>query len=97
MKTSLKLLDKAIIVDSKDNVATAREKIDSGTILINDIQDDIVAKEDIPFGFKIALKQIATGEPIIKYGYKIGIATRDIAVGELVHVHNVTGERGRSS
>lgn len=40
-------------------------------------------------GHKYALKDIAKGENIIKYGYPIGHATADIKKGEHVHTHNV--------
>ena len=77
-----------IIVDKRDNVATAivdlenktRVEMDSGIIVIND---------DIPYGHKFALSKIPEGEYIYKYGEKIGRATSPIGVGEHVHVHNV--------
>lgn len=53
------------------------------------------ALEDIPFGFKMALRPMAEGEAVVKYGNPIGFASRAIAAGELVHVHNVAGGRGR--
>lgn len=40
-------------------------------------------------GHKIALKDIRAGEKIIKYGFPIGVAMRDISKGDWVHVHNV--------
>ncbi len=43
----------------------------------------------IPAGHKFALRDIAEGEDIIKYGYPIGHATRDIKRGELVDHHDV--------
>lgn len=46
-------------------------------------------QEHIPAGHKIALKPIAQEEPVIKYGYAIGVATEAIEVGEWVHDHNV--------
>ena len=46
-------------------------------------------KGDIPAGHKFALKEIAKGEYVIKYGEIIGRATQDIACGEWVHTHNV--------
>ena len=45
--------------------------------------------EKIPAGHKYALRPIACGETVIKYGEIIGRATQDIAVGEWVHTHNV--------
>ena len=96
MKTHTKLQDKVIIADPKDNVATARTEIEAGVILSREDSGHIVVRERIPFGHKLALKQIARSEPVFKYGQRIGIAIRDIAEGDLVHVHNLSGERGRS-
>lgn len=42
-----------------------------------------------PRGHKIALRHIAEGEKVVKYGFPIGIATADIAEGEWVHSHNL--------
>lgn len=44
---------------------------------------------DLSTGHKIALRDIACGENIIKYGFPIGHATADIKKGESVHTHNV--------
>ena len=43
----------------------------------------------IPAGHKFALRDIAAGEDVIKYGNPIGHATRDIRKGELVDHHNI--------
>ena len=51
--------------------------------------------QDIPFGHKLALRHIGSGEEILKYGTVIGRATQDIQPGEHVHVHNVQSMRGR--
>ena len=45
--------------------------------------------DKIPAGHKYALKDIAVGEFVIKYGEIIGRATENIAAGEWVHTHNV--------
>ena len=45
--------------------------------------------EKIPAGHKYALRDIAKGEYVIKYGEIIGRATTDIKQGEWVHTHNV--------
>lgn len=59
---------------------------------INELDNvEVALKESdgIPAGHKRALKAIKKGEPIIKYGNPIGIATADIAEGEWVHIHNL--------
>ena len=95
MKTLTELQGKLIVADPKDNVATARVKINAGVILSRYGKEDVTVYEIIPFGHKLALEQIASGEPVFKYGQRIGVAMTDIAAGDLVHVHNLSGERGR--
>ena len=56
-------------------------------------QETVVAVNDIPLGHKIALRDIAAGEQVIKYGRSIGKASQSIKVGEHVHIHNVKSER----
>ena len=44
---------------------------------------------EIPAGHKVALEPIHKGGDVIKYGFRIGRASADIAEGEWVHDHNV--------
>jgi len=59
-------------------------------MIINDL-DNVEVRED---GHKYALRDIAAGENVIKYGMPIGHATTAIAKGEHVHVHNVKTNLG---
>ncbi len=86
---------KTILSHSRDNVVTAKTVIKPGTVLRLSRGTKVKTKEEIPFGHKIALRKIARGGPVIKYGERIGRAIRTIEPGELVHTHNVEGERGR--
>ena len=52
----------------------------------------VAAAEAIPLGHKIALRPIANGEKIVRFGVPVGIATADIPAGTLVHVHNVKSQ-----
>ncbi len=90
-----KVIENLILCHPKDNVATARFPLNAGAFLRLTGQKTIVAREQIPFGHKIALQKIRRGGPVIKYGERIGKAIREINPGELVHIHNVAGERGR--
>ena len=47
------------------------------------------ALEAIPQGHKIALEDIAAGAAIVRFGMPVGVAKTAIAMGHLVHVHNV--------
>ena len=89
---------RALIMHPSDNVATAVEEIQPGMdVAIPTGQGTLTvrAAEAIPFGFKIALQDIARGEIIRKYGETIGIAGVPIAKGTLVHIHNLEGTRAR--
>ena len=88
----------AIVVDEKDNVATALRQLEQGNSIRVELEDyavDVTLPQTIPFGHKFALKDIEPGEPIIKYGEVIGLAIKKIIKGEHTHVHNVEGLKGR--
>ena len=51
--------------------------------------ENIVCRNAIGQGHKIAVAAIARGENIRKYGQTIGVATQDIQAGEHVHSHNM--------
>jgi len=38
---------------------------------------------------------VAAGEPVLKYGSPIGVASEDIPEGAHVHIHNLSSNRGR--
>jgi altronate dehydratase small subunit len=80
-----------LFLNPKDNVCTAITPIAGGTTLrINGYT--VLIKQNIPLGFKIAGCNIAINESIIKYGVSIGSATRNIVLGELVHLHNMKSD-----
>ncbi|NMD44602.1 MAG: UxaA family hydrolase [Clostridiales bacterium] len=90
----------ALKVNEKDNVATVfsngAEKAAAVTVKDEKGKEkEIVIFEDIPYGHKLAIRDIAKGELIIKYGEEIGIAVADIKKGDYVHVHNLESMRGR--
>ena len=75
-------------IDKQDTVATALQDIPSGErvhIIGNCTEHSIVATTDIPVGHKMALKEIVSGEEILKYGVCIGKAG--------VYIHSVYDER----
>lgn len=89
---------KAVVFNSKDNVATALADLKAGdTLELNagDTKLTIKLTAPVPFGHKFSLDNIASGSPVIKYGEAIGIATTTIQPGDYVHVHNVASARAR--
>ena len=86
----------AMIIDAKDNVAVAIEPIakgDAAVYVCEGKEVSLPALEDITIYHKLATRDSAKGEPVVKYGEHIGIASSDIKAGEHVHVHNVEGHR----
>ncbi len=82
------LTDYAVHLRPQDNIAVARRVIpanmditfEGGTVRI---------PTPIKMGHKFAVHAIKEGDPVLKYGQVIGFASRNIAPGEHVHVHNV--------
>jgi SAF domain len=80
-----------LFLDPKDNVCTATSAIESGTS-VRISGRPVVMRQTVPLGFKIAARDIAIHDKVIKYGVPIGSATRDIAMGEIVHVENLKSD-----
>ena len=84
----------ALVISDRDNVATALEPLAAGRRL--ELGEHLVTLlEDVPSGHKVALRAIAAGQPVVKYGSSIGLASADNAAGAHVHTHNVSSSRGR--
>jgi hypothetical protein len=89
---------RAMLIHPDDDVAVVLEDCAAGdtvTIRGDASERTIVARTAVPFAFKIALRAIAIGEPVKKYGEAIGRASAAIAPGEMVHIQNLGGARGR--
>ena len=83
-----------------DNVATifANGITDGTRVEVRDKRGEsftLTVHGDVPYGHKIAIREIHVGEQITKYGEEIGIATQEIKPGDYVHVHNLDSMRGR--
>ncbi len=90
---------KALQLTPDDNVGTALETLSAGSevevILAGETCGKITTTEEIPYGFKVCTKAMNKGDAVIKYSHIIGRASKDVAAGALVHVHNIEGTRGR--
>jgi altronate dehydratase len=75
----------------QDNVACATATLVAGQIVSMD-DATITVVTAIPIGHKVAVRAIAAGEKILKFGCPIGSATRDIKLGEHVHTHNLKSD-----
>ena len=71
-------------IDPRDSVATALRDLEAG-----EREAGVTLAEPVARGHKVALRPIAAGEDVIKFGFPIGRATRAIAPGAHVHSHNL--------
>lgn len=88
-----------LVHDSVDSVGVvvvedaASGKDLRGWVMDTDETISVAALDDIPLGHKIALKDLSSGDEVVKYGHPIGRAVADVAKGEHVHVHNTKTEK----
>lgn len=82
------LSDFAVHLRPQDNIAVARRPIPAGSELRHD-GATLKIPAAIRMGHKFAVAPLKEGDAVSKYGQVIGFASRDIALGEHVHVHNV--------
>ena len=90
MSMSTEVLQKpdVVRVHPTDNVAVALEALAAG----QEVElggERLTLRDDVPAGHKIALREIAEGEPVIKYGFAIGLTTEPIPAGRWIHSHNL--------
>ena len=77
----------ALVIDRRDNVATALRALEPGSATSN--RGEIYVKTAIPRGHKVALADLSVGDKVVKYGEAVGVVTQELRSGEHVHVHNV--------
>jgi len=81
-------------IHAADNVATLLEDGDAGVnaCVLGPKPDEIALATAVARGHKVALRDIAEGEAVIKYGVRIGRATKSIQRGGWVHLQNLASE-----
>ena len=88
-----------VLHDPNDSVAVVvTEGVKAGETLTALILDEdrtieIPCKADIPLGHKVAMKDLAVGDTVIKYGIDMGRVVAPIKAGEHAHVHNIKTKR----
>jgi (2R)-sulfolactate sulfo-lyase subunit alpha len=65
----------------------------TGLVLDEDRTIELECVQDIPIGHKVALKDMAAGDTVIKYGVDIGRVVQPIRKGQHAHVHNIKTKR----
>ena len=88
-----------LIHDRRDNVGVVVvENLAAGTDMLCVITEDnseirARSNQDVPIGHKVALKDLAVGDTVIKYGEDIGKVVAAIRKGDHVHTHNLKTKR----
>ncbi len=73
---------------ARDSVVVALKNFAAGQQIT--VGDQVVTLRDaVPAGHKVAIREIATDQPVIKFGWAIGTATAKIEPGQHVHTHNL--------
>ncbi len=86
-------MPRAFQIQAEDNVATLMDDAEAGVVnIIGASKSTMAASEKIARGHKIALKDIAANEAVIKFGVRIGHATQAIPRGAWVHLHNLASD-----
>ncbi len=85
-----------IHLHSDDNIAVATRSLAAGTV-VEVRGQPIPLREAIDLGHKVAVRAIAKGQPVKKFGQTIGFATTDVTAGQWVHTTTSRRERCRST
>lgn len=78
-------------LSANDNVLVATRPVGPGAAGVNG-GGALALPGAVTLGHKVAARDIAAGEKILKYGVPIGSATQDIPVGCHVHLHNMRSD-----
>ncbi len=88
-----------VLHDARDTVAVVVvEGVKAGMELNGWIMDEdrmtsVTALQDIPIGHKVALRDMAVGDTVVKYGIDMGKVVAPITAGQHAHVHNIKTKR----
>jgi altronate hydrolase len=78
----------ALLLHPSDDVAVALAPLEAGQA-VEVGGDQITVAEPIPSGHKFALRALAAGETVRKFGWPIGRMSEAAEAGDHVHVHNL--------
>ena len=95
-------MDRILAHRAGDSVAVAVDDIAAGDDVRGRALDgggtvSVRARDAVPLGHKLALRDLPQGSEVIEYGVPIGEATAPIRTGDHVHIHNLRSIRWRTS
>jgi len=85
--TTISVIKKPVLrLNAADDVVIAARPLAVGARVAD---EDVACTDAIPPGHKLAVRAVAAGQPVRRYGQIIGFATADISPGQHVHTHNL--------
>ncbi|MGW8565593.1 UxaA family hydrolase [Isoptericola sp. NPDC055881] len=88
------LAEVALLLRPADDVALTTRQVPAGTTVRLPGGTEATTRSTLPRGHKLAVRAVAAGTEVRKYGQSIGRATRDVAPGDHVHTHNLGMDDG---
>ena len=88
-----------LVHDRRDNVGVVViEDLAAGTDMLCVVTEDnsefrAQCNQAVPIGHKVALRDLAVGDTVIKYGHDVGRVVQPIRRGDHVHTHNLKTKR----
>ena len=90
-----------LVHNAGDSVAVATRDLSPGQVeggyLVGPESFVVELREPVPLGHKFALCDLSEGDAVVEYGAQVALASKAIATGEYVHVHNVRSVRWQTS
>lgn len=88
-------MSRAVVLHPDDDVAVLVEPVGAGEAIVlhGAGEGSVAARATLPLGHKVALRALAEGAVVRKYGEVIGRMTAPAVPGEHVHVHNMASLR----
>ena len=88
------LADVALLLRPEDDVAVTTRQVPAGTVVRLPDGAEATVRSTLPRGHKLAVRPVAAGAEVRKYGQSIGRARCDVAPGDHVHTHNLGMDDG---
>lgn len=82
---------KLVLLHPDDNVVVLAAPVQAGEALAIDGRT-VTASADVEVGHKLARRDLAIGDKVLKYGAPIGSMTAAATPGEHVHLHNMKSD-----
>lgn len=89
------MLRRSLMINPQDSVVCILEDGQKGDTVQPPGTAAVTLLEDVEFAHKVCIRDLHTGDPVIKYGEEIGFMLRDAPCGTWIHNHNMGCDRGK--